>query len=257
MVGSTVLRNDGLSSMLPVGSSSQLQGNPQASGEEPFQAAEPPGFVGQIATSDQAIFLVGLGAQTTVLLLWVVAHSGPGPGDVVQGGVFGEAGPQVGVHAQFHPDVQAAHLLIDTATLERGWLLEVVVVVHPNEAVVGNLPLKTDRTAISVYPEAVTVDHLPIGVLNEDLGHLLQGAGIEEVVGAQSAQDVAARPVEPLYQRVGLPFVWFAHPVSALTKLAQALVQASEAMGGLHPPDRREHLRQAVQHLWPVTGAAP
>jgi hypothetical protein len=30
---------------------------------------------------------------------------------VVQGGVFGEAGPQVGVHAQFHPDVQAAHLL--------------------------------------------------------------------------------------------------------------------------------------------------
>jgi hypothetical protein len=94
-------------------------------------------------------------------------------------------------------------------------------------------------------------------VLNEDLGHLLQGAGIEEVVGAQSAQDVAARPVEPLYQRVGLPFVWFAHPVSALTKLAQALVQASESMGGLHPPDRREHLRQAVQHLWPVTGAAP
>jgi hypothetical protein len=54
MVGSTELRNDGLSSKLPVGSSSQLQGNPQASGEEPFLAAEPPGFVGQIATSDQA-----------------------------------------------------------------------------------------------------------------------------------------------------------------------------------------------------------
>src|SRR5215217_3463604 len=38
------------------------------------------------------------------------------------------------------------------------------------------------------------------------------------------------------------------HHPSAQTKLAQALVQASEAMGGLHPPDRRECLRQALQH---------
>src|SRR5919107_6228220 len=207
-------RIDGLSSRLPVGSSSQLQGNPQAFGEEPFQAAEPPGFVGQIATSDQAILLVALGAQTPVLLLWVVAHSGPGQRDVMKGSVFGEAGPQVGVHAQFHLDVQAAYLLIDTSTPERGWLREVVVVVHPDKAVIADLPLETDRTAIRVYPEAVTVDHLPIGMLNEDLGHLLQGAGFEQVVGAQPAQDIAARPVEPLYQRVGLPFVWFAHPVS-------------------------------------------
>ena len=47
---------------LPVGPSSQLQGNPQAFGEEPFQVEEPPGFVGQIATSDHAILLVTLGA---------------------------------------------------------------------------------------------------------------------------------------------------------------------------------------------------
>src|SRR5918996_2636786 len=165
-------RIDGLSSRLPVGSSSQLQGNPQALGEKPFQAEEPPGFVGQIAASDQSILLVALGAQTPVLLLWVVAHSGPGQGNVMKGGMFGEAGPQVGVHAQFHPDIQAAHLLIDTATPECGWLREVVVVVHPDKAVVGDLSLKTDRTAISVYPEAVTVDHLPIGMLNEDLGYL-------------------------------------------------------------------------------------
>ena len=59
------------SSRLPVGPSSQLQGNPQAFGEEPFQAEEPRGFVGQIATSDQAILLVALGAQTPVLLLRV------------------------------------------------------------------------------------------------------------------------------------------------------------------------------------------
>src|SRR5829696_1956526 len=219
MVGSTVLRNEGLSSRLPVGPSSQLQGNPQAFGEEPFQAAEPSGFVGQVATSDQAILLIALGAQTPVLLLWVVAHSGPGPGDVMKGGVFGEAGPQVGVHAQFHPDIQAAYLLIDAAAPERGWLRKVIVVVHPDKAVVGDLPLKTDRTAISVYPEAVTVDHLPIRMLNEDLGHLLQGAGFEQVIGAQPAQDVAACPVEPLYQRVGLPFVWFAHPVNQLVRV--------------------------------------
>src|SRR5215218_807195 len=187
MVGSTVLRNEGLTSRLPVGPSSQLQGNPQAFGEEPFQAAEPPGFVVQIATSDQVILLVALGAQTPVLLLRVVAHSGPGPGDVMKGGVFGEAGPQVGVHAQFHPSIQAAHLLIDTATPERGWLREIVVLVHPDKAVVGDLPLEADRTAISVYPEAVTVDYLPIGMLNEDLGYLLQGAGFEQVVGAQPA----------------------------------------------------------------------
>src|SRR5215210_8903111 len=166
MVGSTVLRNEGLSSRLPVGSSSQLQGNPQAFGEEPFQAAEPPGFVGQIATSDQAILLVALGAQTPVLLLWVVAHSRPGQRDMMKGGVFCEAGPQVGVHAQFHLDVQATHLLIDTSTPERRRLREVVMVVHPDKAVVGDLPLETDRTAIRVYPEAVTVDHLPIGMLN-------------------------------------------------------------------------------------------
>src|SRR5918994_286604 len=212
-------RNDGLTSRLPVGSSSHLQGNPQAFGEKPFQATEPPGFVGQIATSDQAILLVALGAQTPVLLLWVVAHSGPGQRDVMKESVFGEAGPQVGVHAQFHLDVQAAYLLIDSSTPERGWLREVVVVVHPDKAVIGDLPLETDRTAIRVYPEAVTVDHLPIGMLNEDLGHLLQGAGFEQVVGAQPAQDVAARPVEPLYQRVGLPFVWFAHPVSQLIRV--------------------------------------
>jgi hypothetical protein len=36
------------------------------------------------------------------------------------------------------------------------------------------------------------------------------------------------------------------HHPSAQTKLAQALVQASEAVGGLHPPDRRECLRQAL-----------
>src|SRR5215203_5042078 len=137
----------------------------------------------------------------------------------MKGGVFGEAGPQVGVHTQFHPDIQAAHLLIDTATPERGWLGEVVVIVHPDKAVVGDLPLEADRTAISVYPEAVTVDYLPIGMLNEDLGHLLQGAGFEQVVGAQPAEDVAARPVESFYQRVGLPFVWFAHPVSQLVRV--------------------------------------
>src|SRR5918994_6863009 len=175
------------SSRLPVGSSSQLQGNPQAFGEEPFQAEEPPGFVGQIATSDQAILLVALGAQTPVLLLRVVAHPGPGQGDVMKGGVFGEAGPQVGVHAQFHPGIQAAHLLIDTATPERGWLRKVVVVVHPDKTVVGDLPLETDGTAIGVYPEAVTVDHLPVRMLDEGLGYLLQGAGFEQVVGAQPA----------------------------------------------------------------------
>src|SRR5215217_113446 len=101
-------RNDWLSRRLPVGPSSQLQGNPQAFGEEPFQAEEPPGFVGKIATSDQAILLVALGAQTPVLLLWVVAHSGPGQGDMMKGGMFGEAGPQVGVQAQFHPGIPAA-----------------------------------------------------------------------------------------------------------------------------------------------------
>src|SRR5215216_5555784 len=177
----------GVTSRLPVGSSSQLQGNPQAFGEKPFQAAEPPGFLGQIATSDQSILLVALGAQTPVLLLRVVAHSGPGQGDVMKGGVFGEAGPQVGIHAQFHPDIQAAYLLIDTATPERGWLREVVVVVHPDKAVVGDLPFEADRTAISVYPEAVTVDYFPIAMLDEGLGHLLQGAGFEQVVGAQPA----------------------------------------------------------------------
>ena len=38
---------------------------------------------------------------------------------------------------------------------------------------------------------------------------------------------------------------------------ASQLVQTFEAVGSLHPPDRRERLRQAVQHLWPVAGAAP
>src|SRR5215207_5383734 len=45
------------------------------------------------------------------------------------------------------------------------------------------------------------------------------------------------------------------HPPKRNSK--KALVQAPQAVGGLHPPDRGEHLRQAVQHLRPVAGAAP
>src|SRR5215210_2844834 len=134
------------------------------------------------------------------------------------------------------------------------------MVVHPDKTVVGYLPLETDRTAISVYPEAVTVDHLPIEMLSEDLGHLLQGPGFEQVIGAQPAQDIAAPPVEPLYQRVGLPFVLFAHPVSQLVRVllddpygavGRAAVHDDVLQVGVplleHAPDRRLDVSTLVE----------
>jgi hypothetical protein len=56
-------------------------------------------------------------------------------------------------------------------------------------------------------------------MLDKDLGHFLQGTGFKEVVGAQPAQDIAARPVEPLYQRVGLPSIGLAYPISQLLRV--------------------------------------
>src|SRR5215216_7656915 len=44
------------------------------------------------------------------------------------------------------------------------------------------------------------------------------------------------------------------HP-SPQTQQPQTLVQALETLGGLHPPDRGERLRQTLQHLRSLPGA--
>src|SRR5918998_2051484 len=144
-------------------------------------------LIRQIPAPDQGVLLVALGTQTQVLLLRVVTHPRPGARHMVQLCALGEADPEVRVHGQVPPRIQAAHLLVDAAAPERGRLRKVIMIIHPDKAVKWDLLLEPDGTTIGVYPEAVTVDNLPVGVLGEDLGYLAQGTGFEEVVGAQPA----------------------------------------------------------------------
>ena len=158
----------------------------------------------------------------------------------MRGGVLGEADPKVAVHGQLHPGIQPADLLVKAAAPKRGGLRKEVVVVHPDEPVEGDLSLKPERSAVGVDPEAVAVDHLPVGMFNKDLGHLVQGPGFVQVVGAQPAEDVAGRAVEALYERVGLALVRLANPVRDICSEYRSMIST---VSSVEPPSMMMYSR--------------
>jgi hypothetical protein len=56
-------------------------------------------------------------------------------------------------------------------------------------------------------------------MLDKGLGNLLQGVRLKEVVGAEPAQDVAARPLEASDERIGLPLVRLTYPIRQVLRV--------------------------------------
>jgi len=123
-----------------------------------------------------------------------------------------DARPQIIIHGEVKRRVKRTDLLPQVRAEERGLLRDVDVSL-PKQMLIRLRRIKfADHASAFVDEIAIAVDHARVGMFQQKFHRRAHRAYLIRVIGVNPRKDIALRARESLVDRVGLTFVWFAHP---------------------------------------------